>query len=102
MGIYQEVYDFAAKAGALEGYVYPKEKVDLSYLPRWVDNLVTQYHRLPPEILRTESSPMDVGSEESNPDHKDDHSDMRIYTQYVGDLKTFQDHNQIIFVTHLR
>ena len=48
MGIYQEVYDFAAKAGALEGYVYPKEKADLSYLPRWVDNLVTQYHRLPP------------------------------------------------------
>lgn len=50
MGIYQEVYDFAAKAGALEGYVYPKEKVDLSYLPRWVDNLVTQYHHLPSEV----------------------------------------------------
>ena len=50
MRIYQEVYDFAAKAGALEGYVYPKEKVDLSYLLRWVDNLVTQYYRLPPEV----------------------------------------------------
>jgi len=50
MGIYQEVYDFAAKAGALEGYVYPKEKVDLNYLPRWVDNLVDQYHRLPSEV----------------------------------------------------
>jgi len=50
MGIYQEVYDFAAKAGALEGYVYPKEKADLSYLPRWVDNLVTQYQRLPSEV----------------------------------------------------
>jgi hypothetical protein len=50
MGIYQEVYDFAAKAGALEGYVYPKEKVDLNYLPRWVDNLVNQYHSLPPEV----------------------------------------------------
>jgi len=50
MGIYQEVYDFAAKAGALEGYVYHKEKVDLSYLPGWVNNLVNQYHRLPPEV----------------------------------------------------
>jgi len=50
MGTYQEVYDFAAKAGALEGYVYPKEKVDLSYLLRWVDNLVTRYYRLPPEV----------------------------------------------------
>jgi hypothetical protein len=50
MGIYQEVYDLAAKAGALEGYVYPKEKVDLTYLPQWVDHLVNQYHRLPSEV----------------------------------------------------
>jgi hypothetical protein len=50
MKIHQEVYDFAAKAGALEGYVYPKEKVEISYLPRWVDNLVDHYHRLPPEV----------------------------------------------------
>lgn len=50
MGIYQEVYDFAAKAGALEGYVYPKEKVDFNYLPQWVDNLVNHYHRLPSEV----------------------------------------------------
>jgi hypothetical protein len=47
MGIYREVYDFAAKAGALEGYVYQKEKIDVNYLPRWVDNLVNQYHRFP-------------------------------------------------------
>ena len=50
MGIYLEIYDFAAKAGALEGYVYPKEKVDLDYLPRWVDHLMDQYHRLPPDV----------------------------------------------------
>ena len=49
MGIYREIYDFAAKAGALEGYVYPKEKVDLGYLPRWVNNLVDHYRRLPSE-----------------------------------------------------
>ncbi len=50
MGIYKEVYDFAAKAGSLEGYVYPKERVDLSYLPRWVDNLMNQYRSLPSEV----------------------------------------------------
>ncbi len=50
MGIYKKVYDFAAKAGSLEGYVYPREKVDTSYLPRWSDNLVEQYQGLPPEV----------------------------------------------------
>jgi hypothetical protein len=50
MGIYKEVYDFAAKAGALEGYVFPKEKMDLNYLPKWVDNLANQYRALPPEV----------------------------------------------------
>lgn len=50
MGIYRKVYDFAAKAGALEGYVYSKEKVDISYLPRWSDHLVEKYLDLPPEV----------------------------------------------------
>jgi hypothetical protein len=50
MGIYQEIYDFAAKAGALEGYVYPKKEVDLSYLPKWVDHIVDQYRGLPPDV----------------------------------------------------
>jgi hypothetical protein len=50
VGIYKKVYDFAAKAGSLEGYVYPREKVDVSYLPRWSDNLVEQYWGLPPEV----------------------------------------------------
>jgi len=50
MGIYKEVYDFAAKAGALEGYAYPKEKVDLGYLPQWVDNLMSDDRSLPSEV----------------------------------------------------
>ena len=50
MGIYQEIYDFAAKAGALEGYVYPKKEVDLSYLPNWVDHIVDRYRNLPPDV----------------------------------------------------
>jgi len=50
MGIYKKVYDFAAKAGALEGYVYPREKVDVSYLPKWSNHLVEQYWDLPLEV----------------------------------------------------
>ncbi len=50
MGAYQKIYEFAASAGALEGYVYPKEKVDLRTLPRWVDHLLSQYQDLPPEV----------------------------------------------------
>ncbi len=49
MGIHRAIYDFAAKAGALEGYVYPKEKVDPSYLPVWVDHIVEGYQSLPPD-----------------------------------------------------
>lgn len=47
MGAYQKVYEFAASAGALEGYVYPKERVDLRSLLRWVNHLVAQYEDLP-------------------------------------------------------
>ncbi len=50
MGIYKDVYDFASKAGALEGYVYPRDKVDLKYIPGWVDNLLNQYEKLPPDV----------------------------------------------------
>jgi hypothetical protein len=50
MGGYRDLYEFAAKAGAFEGYVYHREKVDLGYLPRWIDNLVDTYHALSPEV----------------------------------------------------
>ncbi len=43
------VYEFAAKAGSLEGYVYPKD-MDLKYLPPWTENLVNLYLSLPPDV----------------------------------------------------
>jgi hypothetical protein len=49
VGINKKVYDFAAKAGSLEGYVYPKG-LDVSYLPLWTDHLVEEYQALPPEV----------------------------------------------------
>ncbi len=50
MGIYKNIYDFAAKAGALEGYVYPREKVDPKYLLPWTNNLLNEYNGLSPEV----------------------------------------------------
>jgi len=50
VGIYQTIYDFAAKAGSLEGYVYPREKVDPKYFSQWAENLVNLYRSLPPEV----------------------------------------------------
>lgn len=51
MGIYGRIYDFAAGAGALEGYVYPRENVDVSYLEAWIGRLERQYRELPAEVL---------------------------------------------------
>jgi len=50
MKIYKDIYEFAASAGAFEGYVYQGGKADASYLPRWVDHLVERYQKLPREV----------------------------------------------------
>jgi hypothetical protein len=50
MGIYAELYDFAASAGSFEGYVYHHKDMDPGYLPKWSRNLVRQYVALPEEV----------------------------------------------------
>ena len=45
VGRLRKVYEFAAGAGALEGYVYPK-KVEESYLLPWVERLFATYEDL--------------------------------------------------------
>ncbi|EFK07597.1 conserved hypothetical protein [delta proteobacterium NaphS2] len=50
MDIQIALYDFAASAGALEGYAYPKVKIDPAYLPKWTDHLVAAYQELSPEV----------------------------------------------------
>ncbi len=57
MGIYRDLYDFAAGAGAFEGYVYLKEAANPKYLPKWAENLMKQYHDLPEEV-RNEIQPL--------------------------------------------
>jgi len=56
MHIYSKIYQFAASAGALEGYVYRKKDVeelgDMDALSGWVDNIVAAYNHLPDEAIK--------------------------------------------------
>ena len=57
MGDYEELFKFAAKAGALEGYLYKRENVEP--LDNWVSNIEKMYTRMPDELkkeIRTELS----------------------------------------------
>jgi hypothetical protein len=48
--IYREIFEFAASAGALEGYVFKKDHLAPSELDDWVWNLVKQYEGFPDNI----------------------------------------------------
>jgi hypothetical protein len=50
MGVYSDVYEFAARAGAFEGYVYRKDKLEPGSLDRWAEHLVVQYTVIPSEV----------------------------------------------------
>jgi hypothetical protein len=49
---YVRVYEFAASAGALEGYVYHREEVDLKALPVWIGNLHQAYRLIAEPALK--------------------------------------------------
>ena len=53
MHIYRQIYEFAASAGAFEGYVYhrAKEEIDPEELSNWVSNLVEAYRDLPSDVV---------------------------------------------------
>ena len=48
MAVYNEIFKFAAKAGALEGYLYEREKLDP--LDNWVTNIDRMYRDLPDSV----------------------------------------------------
>ena len=50
---YHQIYEFAASAGAFEGYVYRRAKndMDATTLSNWADNLVEAYHHLPADVI---------------------------------------------------
>ncbi len=47
---YQEFFLFAAKAGALEGYLFERRKVEP--LTNWIDNISKMYQDLSPAVKR--------------------------------------------------
>ena len=47
--MYKQIYEFAASAGALEGYVYGKETLSEAVVAKWCNNLVTAYNLIAPE-----------------------------------------------------
>lgn len=53
MNIYRQIYEFAASAGAFEGYVYRRSKseMDTGVLSSWADNLFEAYHHLPADVI---------------------------------------------------
>ena len=59
MEYYKEVYEFAASAGALEGYVYSRVKSELSDLDDWIRNLVNQHDSVPMDVRKSFQSQLD-------------------------------------------
>ncbi len=61
MHIYRQIYEFAASAGAFEGYVYQKrlDDIDRDALKNWVDNLLEAYEHLPSDVRSEFQSPCD-------------------------------------------
>ena len=59
MHLFAQIYEFASSAGALEGYVYRREDVDMNALANWIANLKTAYGLLPKEVLHEVQAPID-------------------------------------------
>jgi hypothetical protein len=62
MHTYQKIYEFAASAGAFEGYVYRRSKteIDTPVLSNWVDNLLDAYQNLASEVRDECQSSIDL------------------------------------------
>lgn len=52
MGVYSDIYEFAARAGAFEGYVYQRKGIAAHSLERWVDHLIEGYNAVPVEARK--------------------------------------------------
>ncbi len=52
MALYRDFFDFAAKVGCLEGYLYERKDANISTMPNWVGNIERMYQDLPGEVKR--------------------------------------------------
>jgi len=61
MHTYQKIYEFAASAGAFEGYVYRRSKaeIDTETLTNWVENLMSAYENMKSEAREECQSSID-------------------------------------------
>jgi len=50
MSMNRSLFDLGARLGSLEGYLYAEEKVEKSYLPGWIENIVGEFGSLPAEV----------------------------------------------------
>ena len=51
--LYREIYEFAASAGALEGFVYPGRKLEVGQLDNWIHNLGQQYLAISRDVRKS-------------------------------------------------
>ena len=52
MHLYMQLYEFAASAGTLEGFVYRRPDVEAGAIEKWVENLGEAYQLLPAKVLK--------------------------------------------------
>jgi len=63
MHLYTQIYEFAASAGAFEGYVYHKknrDEIDMKALNVWMGHLVDAFTLLPEDALEKFRDPLDL------------------------------------------
>ena len=51
--LYREIYEFAASAGALEGFVYPRRELEAGQLNNWIHNLGKQYQDISDDVRKS-------------------------------------------------
>jgi hypothetical protein len=52
VGLNRDLFNFSAKVGCLEGYLYERKDADISTLPNWVGNIEKMYRNLPAKVKR--------------------------------------------------
>ena len=57
--LYREIYEFAASAGALEGFVYPGRELAAGQLDNWIQNLGNQYRDISEDVRKSFQSALD-------------------------------------------
>jgi len=52
MALYKDLFNFAAKVGCLEGFLFDRKEGNFSTLPNWIGNIQSMYKGLPEEVKK--------------------------------------------------